>query len=240
MFASHSQVGRSCVNRCKEGSKRPPKSREINKYNGYEHRKPRSSISVPKKKYKRLGQIKETQVTIYDKMIQLQNNLFKEGLSFQEYKDYVQEKINTNKYYYTKISEDELSKLMERYKRLVQARINRYNEIGDKKEMNRRQRRLYREKKSKLVNEKKRELINLLFTKMKNTTSVGVLRDTHLLSDEPSRWKNSKKLLFLGGRYIESHDKKWVDIYSKIVSPNTAHLFDLQTGDDLFNYILSQ
>ena len=57
---------------------------------------------------------------------------------------------------------------------------------------------------------------------------------------EPENWNNTKLYLFTGGRYIESHDKEWVDIYEKIVSQNTSNLFDMNDKDDMYQYIMNQ
>ena len=48
MFASHSQVGRTRVNKVREGKRNPPKSRELNKDDHLEHIRPRSGISIPR------------------------------------------------------------------------------------------------------------------------------------------------------------------------------------------------
>ena len=59
MFSSHSQVGKTRVNKVKEGKKRPPKSRELHKKDGLVQYKPRSSVVVKTPEYKVIGQLKE-------------------------------------------------------------------------------------------------------------------------------------------------------------------------------------
>ena len=72
---------------------------------------------------------------------------------------------------------------------------------------------------------------------MKSSNSIGVLRNTELLSDDPGRWKDTKKSLFSGGRYIETQDKKWNKVYSVIVSPLSCHLFNLHSYDEMNRYV---
>ena len=58
------------------------------------------------------------------------------------------------------------------------------------------------------------------------------------LSSNPDDWNNTKNLLFTGGRYFESQDKGWVAVYQKIVSGNNAHLFDINSAEDLNRYVM--
>jgi hypothetical protein len=240
MFASNSQVGRTRVNKIREGKKRPPKSRELNVDDHLVHIKPRSSIEIPKNKYKVIGQLPKKNVTGVDKLMQLQQKLVNEGYSVGDYKDYIQEKINNDKYYYKTLSDEDISKLHKRYRLLVQKRDNQYNKLGDEKRMNRKQRKLYREKRKNLVDERKRELINKLFVEINRSNAGGITHNCNLLKDDPDNWNNTKMFLFIGGKYIESYDKAWIDIYSKIVSPNTSNIFDMNDQDDMYKYIMNQ
>lgn len=240
MFASDSQVGRTRVNKIKEGKKRPPKSRELNVDDHLVHIKPRSSIEIPKNKYKIIGQLPKKNITGIDKLMQLQHYLLKEGYSVSDYKDYIQEKINNDKYYYKSLSDENISKLHKRYRLLVQKRDNQYNKLGDEKRMNRKQRKLFREKRKNVVDERKRELINKLFLEINRSNTIGLTHNCNLLKDKPENWNNTKLYLFTGGRYIESHDKKWVDIYEKLVSQNTSNVFDMNDKDDMYQYIMNQ
>ena len=240
MFASHSQVGRTRVNKVREGKRNPPKSRELNKDDHLEHIRPRSGISIPKRQYKVLGQLPKKSITGFDKLVQLQKDLFREGLTLGEYKNYIQEKVNDDKYYYKNLSEEDVSRLHQRYRLLIQKDKNRYNEIGDEKDMNRKQRKLYREKKRDIVNRQKRGMIQNLIREINKGRSIGTTHRCDFLSDNPDQWNHTKLLLFTGGRYMESHDKGWSEVYSKIVSLNTAHLFNLSSGDDFYRYIMDQ
>lgn len=218
MHSSHKQVGRSRVNKVREGKNLPPKSRELNKKDGLVHYRPRSSVIVETNSYKILGQIKKLEVTGIQKLYELQEVLLSDGMTRGEYEDYIQDKINTDKYYYKNLSEENVVELKNRYKRLVQKKNNKYNEIRDKNLFNRKQRKLYREKRRALVNELKRELINSLFKSLGDSKVNGVSRSTSLLSDDPDKWNDTKLCLFLGGRYIESSDKGWTSIYRKLSS----------------------
>ena len=47
-----------------------------------------------------------------------------------------------------------------------------------------------------------------------------------------------QKIYYLRGRYFESQDKGWVICYQKIVSGNSAHLFDINSSDDFNRYVM--
>ena len=218
MYCPNKQVGRTRVNKIREGKKLPPKSRELNKKDGLAHYRPRSSVKLPTSKYKVVGQLKKSKVTGLDKLYGLPKELLSEDYTCREYEDYVQDKINDEKYYYKILSQEEVVLLHKRYRRLVQQKNNEYNERGDEIIFNRKQRKLYREKRRGLMNEEKRKLINQLFKALTDSKVSGVIKDVDLLSDDPDRWDNTKLCLFVGGRYIEASDKKWALIYRKLVS----------------------
>ena len=210
MYCNHSQVGRTRVNKVREG------------------------IQTRKTHV----QYKKTKRTALDKLFLLQNELFKDGLNLGEYKNYVQDKINNDKYYYKNISEEDVAKLNKRYRLLIQNENNKINERGDEVDFSRNQKRKFREKKRKLVMEKKRELISELFKEMKKSNTTGITRNPELLSDDPEKWNTTKLYLFTGGRYLEGADQAWGIIYRKIESMNTANLFNLCSYSDLKNYVL--
>ena len=208
MFCSNAQMGRTRVNKVREGLK--TKKTHV--------------------------QYKKNNVTGLDKLFLLQNDLFKEGLDLNEYVDYLTDKIEKKKYYYNGLNSENIEKLKERYEKLIEKENLNYNKIGDEKKLNRKRRKQFREKRGKLVYEKKKELIGELFKHMKSSNSIGVLRNTELLSDDPGRWKDTKKSLFSGGRYIETQDKKWNKVYSFIVSPLSCHLFNLHSYYEMNRY----
>lgn len=218
MFSSHSQVGKTRVNKVKEGKKRPPKSRELHKKDGLVHYKPRSSVVVKTPEYKVIGQLKEKNVTDLQKLYELQDVLLKEGYTYGEYEKCVQEKINADKYYYKNLSDEKLALLNKRYRRLTQKDTGNFNEREDDRTFKRRQRKLYRSKRKELVDESKRNLINSLFKALSDSKVGGVSRNHDLLSDEPDKWDQTKLCLFLGGRYLESGDKDWANIYNTLNS----------------------
>tara|TARA_B100001094_G_scaffold332997_1_gene407796 strand:+ start:3675 stop:4400 length:726 start_codon:yes stop_codon:yes gene_type:complete len=240
MYQNHTQVGRTRVNKIREGKKNPPGSKELYKRDGLTHVRPRSSISNDIPQYKVVGQIKKKNVTGMDKLYSLQKDLLMDGLSLEEYKDYVQDKINNGKYYYKNLSVKDVASLNKRYRRLIQEENNTYNSIGEKKEFNRRQRNLYRQKRKVVMDEKKRELIDELYGCLKKGRSLGHLKNTDLLSNNPDNWPQTKKTIFVGGRYLESHDKEWCDVYKKINSPVSAHLFDLHSNTEIPKYVFKQ
>ena len=211
MFSNHAQVGRTRVSKVREGNR--------NK--------------------KTHVQYKKDNKTCLDKLFLLQNELFKEGLSLNEYEDYVQDKINNDKYYYKHISQADVAKLNKRYRLLIQKENNNINKRGDEVKYSRDKKKKYRAKKHNLVMEKKRELINLLFKEMNKSKSIGLGRNPQLLSDDPEKWNDTKLLLFTGGRYLEGSDKGWTNIYNKIESMNTANMFDLANHSDLKKFVLN-
>ena len=210
MYCNHAQVGRTKVNKVREGIK----TRKTHVQN------------------------KRTKRTVLDKLFLLQNELFKDGLTQTEYKNHVQEKVNNDKYYYKKISEEDVSKLNERYTLLIKNENNKVNKRGDEVDFSRNKKKKFREKKNTLQMEKKRELINKLFKEIKKSNSNGVSRNPELLSDDPDKWDTTKLLLFTGGRYLEGSDREWCDIYSKVESPNKANMFNLSSYSDLKEYVL--
>mgnify|MGYP006087247447 CR=1 FL=1 len=210
MFNNHSQVGKTRVNKVREGRK-----------NRNTH-----------------VQYKKTNTTALDKLFLLHNELCKSGLNPGEYKNYVQEKVNNDKHYYKNISDEDVTKLNNRYKRLFQNNNNKVNKRRDEIDFSRNKKRNFREKKNKLVFEKKRELINGLFKEIKKSNSSGITQNPELLSSNPDSWNTTKLLLFTGGQYLEGTDKNWVQIYQKIESMNTAQMFNLPSDYELRKYVL--
>lgn len=209
MYQHHSQVGKTRVNRVRESIKT-------------------KKTHVQFKKDKKTG---------LDKLFILQKELFKEGLDAEEYSDYVQDKIKNKKYYYTGLSTDDLEKLNKRYGNLIEKENNKYITLGNTKKINRKRRSDFKTKKRSIINDKKRELIKELFKEMRKANTIGVLRNTDNYSDDPDKWKNTKNFIFSGGRYIESHDNGWVNVYSKIISNFSPYLFDLHSTDSLNQYV---
>ena len=240
MYQNNSQVGRTRVNKIREGKKNPPRSKELYKKDGLHHIRPRSSISNEIPQYKVVGQLKKSNVTAMDRLYGIQGDLLRDGLSLEEYKDYVQDKINKGKYYYKDLSVKNVASLNQRYRRLLQEDENKYNMIGESKKFNRRQRSLYRQKRKFLMDAKKTELIEELYSCMKRSKSIGHLKGTDILSTNPDNWSRTKKLLFSGGRYLESQDSEWSPVYQKLNSMTSAHLFDLHSNTELPKYVFKQ
>lgn len=209
MYNSHSQVGRTRVNRVKESIKTK-----------------KTHVQFKKDKTSRL-----------DKLLKLQEELFKEGLDADEYNDYILDKIENKKYYYTGLSEDDIEKLNERYGNMIEKENTRYTVIGNAKRVSRKRRSDFKNQKRTMIESKKRELIENLFKEMRKANTIGVLRNTDSMSSEPKNWNNTKKILFSGGRYIESHDKGWVDVYNKLSTNFSPHLFDLHSTSSLNQYV---
>ena len=117
MYNNHKQMGRSRVN-WKNDSKKTKKTHV---------------------------QQKKRNVTQMDKHYGLQRQFLRDGMNFLQYKNYIQEKINDNMFYYRKLSEEDVSKLHQRYRRLVQEKGNRVNELLEYRKRNNRQKILFKE-----------------------------------------------------------------------------------------------
>jgi len=159
------------------------------------------------------------------KLISIQKELKNEGYNLKEYENYIQENIENDYFHYRKLNNDDIKYLCKRYNKLL-------NKLPKDHIMSRKQRKLFREKRKELCYEKKRELIEKLIKEVNKTT----IRDLTILSSDPDEWEFTKKLLFTGDYIIES-DRKWSKIYNKLMSPNQAHLFNLNSNDDFVNYI---
>jgi|TARA_Y100001936_G_scaffold251907_2_gene309600 hypothetical protein len=189
-----------------------------------------------KKTHVQQKKVNETQM---DKLYQLQEQFFKEGMNSLEYRNYVQEKINDKMFYYRKLSEEDFSKLQQRYRRLVQEKENKVNELLESRKRNKRQKKLFKEKKKKIIYEQKKKMIGQLFKVISESNVQGMNKKGIGLSDDPDLWKETKKGLFAGGRYPEKADKKWIKVYQKIESPVSAHLFDFHSHDELNQHVLN-
>ena len=194
-------------------------------------------VSDRKKNRKTHVQFKKNKMTGFDKLCKLQDELFKEGMSFEEYENYIQDKINDDKYYYKNLSNDDIEKLKKRYRKKLTKGENKLNMTLSERNRKNRQTKLFKEKKRNAIHEQKRGIIDALFKEINKTKAIGITRSTDLLSNEPEKFNETKKYLFTGGRYFEGQDKGWVDIYQKLVSNNSANLFDLHSPSALNDHI---
>ena len=202
MYSNHKHFGRICVNWKRES----------------------------KKTKKTHVQQKKKNVTQMDKLYGLQRQFVKDGMNRPQYKNYIQEKINNDMFYYRNLSEKDVSKLHQRYRRLVQEKNNKVNELLEYRKRNRRQKKLFKEKKKMIIDEQKSKMIEQL---------LKVMNKGDILTSDVEAWTETKKVLFAGG-YIEKGDDKWLEIYRKIVSPVNAHLFNIHSHDALNDYIMNQ
>lgn len=209
MYYSHSQSGRTRVNRTREGLK--------TKKTHVQH--------------------KSNDLKSIDKLFLHQNELFSSGMDYPEYENYIQGKINNDMFHYKNITEKDVTNLKKRYQNLIKKENDKYSLIGEQKRVSRRQRKIFKEKKSKIIREKKTELIGQLLKEFTRSGSLGVLKNNSHISTDPDNWGNNKLSIFLGGRYLEGHDIKWCNIYSKLVGHNSSLLFDLSSVSELNEYI---
>ena len=171
-----------------------------------------------------------------DKLKDLQNELFSEGYTLDDYQEEVQEKIEANKIHYRGLSEKNVNELYELFDKKLKSEEERFNLIDDKHNLKKRQSKLFTEKKQRLVCEKRRELIEKLLKELNHCNSVGVSRSTGTLSSDPEKWSETKKFLFLGGRYLEGSDKNWCKIYDLLNSQDYL-LFDCKSKKEFHQFI---
>lgn len=190
-------------------------------------------VSDSKKNRKTHVQFKKNKMTGFDKLCQLQNVFFKEGMSFEDYENYIQDKISDDKYYYKNLSNDDINNLKKRYRKIQTTKGNKLNLMLSERNRKNRQTKLFKDKKRHMIYEQKRGVIDALFKEINRTNAIGITRSTDLLSNDPEKFTETKKYFFTGGRYFESTDKGWVDIYQKLVSNNSANLFDLHSSSAL-------
>lgn len=235
MYCTDKQVGRTRVNKIRD-SKKLPKGRILYPDDGFVQLKPRSSIPSYKPREKQVGQIKNTSMTGMDKLFILQDDLIKEGMTMNEYIDYVQDKINNDKYYYKFLNDEKIAKLNKVYRSKLQVKKNKLSVIIEKNELNKKQRNNYRNKKRIIITEQKQKIIDKFVKELKKTNAIGI---SHSVDSDvnPSNFNTRKLFFFTGGRYLESYDKKWVDFYSKLVSGVNAHLFDKHSNTEMNNFI---
>lgn len=208
----------------------------VNKY-FYDHKTNRKRKNSNRKKFQT-----STKVVIGNqslrKLFELQNELFQEDFSLEEYEEYIQEKIDDNMYHYRKLSKEDVDTLVKRFKRLIQKEDNYYSRIDDERAMRKKQRKLFTEKKERIVNEKKSELIEKLLKELSSCNSIGINKVDSLTSN-PDYWNNiTKKFLFTGKTYLEKNDKKWIKIYKKLVGEEYL-LFDCPSKQEMYKLIYS-
>ena len=211
MYHSHSQAGRTRVNKIREGIKRR----------------------------KTHPQHKENLKSI-DKLYLLQNELFLSGMDLSEYENYIQDKINNDMFHYKHLSEKQVDELKKRYQMLIKKEQDEYSQIGEEKRVNRKQRKLFREKKRKLIHERKSELISDLFKIISKGNFLGVIRNTSHLSTGADDWLKTKLYIFSGGKHTGVGNEEWSNIYSKLSSQNSALLFDQHSISTLNDYVYNQ
>jgi len=174
--------------------------------------------------------------TSFQKVFELQNELFSEGYTLDDYQEEVQEKIDTKMKYYIGLTNEDVEKLHELFGKKVKREEEIFNLMDDKHNLKKRQSKLFTEKKQRLVYEKRTELIEILLKELNHCNSVGVSRSTGTLSSDPEKWSETKKFLFLGGRYLEGSDKDWCKIYDLLNSQDHL-LFNCKSKKEFHQFI---
>jgi len=172
----------------------------------------------------------------FEKLKLLQINLLKEELSQDEYEDYNQNKIDLKKAHYVGLTQDNIDELNKLYAKKIKKKENKLKITMEKHELNQTKRMDFTKKKTQIVNEKRTVLIQKILKELKSCNSVGVSRNISNLSDDVEKWSETKKFLFLGGRYLESSDKDWCKLYD-LFYKNDHCLFNLKDKKDFHNFI---
>ena len=197
-------------------------------------------VSDSKKTRKTHIQHKNKKLSAIDKLCILQNDLFKEGMKYSDYENHIQDKINNENFYYRNLSSDEIDFLKKRYENKEKNKKMVFGVLLNQRNMLKRQKTIFKDKKKNLIYDQKRGLIDALFNEIKKSNAIGVGRINEFHSNDPEKWNETKKLLFLGGRYLEGQDKGWVDIYQKLVSNNSANLFNLHSSSALNDHFYNR
>jgi hypothetical protein len=164
--------------------------------------------------------------TQLDKLYELQKDFLVERMTPPRYEKYVQDKVTRGSYYYKTLSESDVDSLTKRYLQMTTRIQNRWNEVTDERVLKRRQLKLFRQKRQTCISDARGKLISELLCELgKIPAGKGILKNL-TLSSNPDNWKLTQNSLFLGGVYIEEHDKKWTSIYRRLMSYNSSHLFD--------------
>jgi len=197
-----------------------------------------------KKFKKRTTQPTKDRSTPLTKLYGVQDELFKDGYSLKEYGNYIQDKINKDKFYYTRITESDVQTLKDRYARLITKEDQHYNELEDVKEMKRTQRKRFREKKREILCARRQELIHDF---MKEFTRTSLSKSfNHVMTKLDSKeyyynvanWHITKKILFgCGGYYLIDTDRKWSSIYNLLVNRPSCNLVDCMNDKELNQYV---
>lgn len=212
MYMMTKQSGKTRVNKVKEGQKN-------------------KRVKSTKQRI-RGTQLLDQRMTSYQKVLDLQKSFLKEGMTVSEYKKYVQDKINTGKYHYKRLSKEDVENLYSNYGKLYQKNLNKVNLVEEVRGVKRKQRKNFRKQRSYKMNDYRETLIQVLFKELdKIPSGRGIVKTTHLSSD-PKQWKETSNSLFTGGHYLLDIDKRWTSIYGKLSPMNFSALFDVVYGSD--------
>ena len=88
-----------------------------------------------------------------------------------------------------------------------------------------------------MINYQKQRMIDLLIKELKHTGANGISHQIDM-TITPENWMNMKYYLFTGGRYMESHDRKWVNIYSLLTNTNRGLMLGKINHVELNKFIM--
>jgi len=93
-----------------------------------------------RKKYPTSTKLVDNHKYTLQKLIGLQNELFQEDFTVDEYKEYLNEKTKDDMYYYRNLTNTDVTLLEKRYEKLIQKKNNRYKKIINEKKIRKKKR----------------------------------------------------------------------------------------------------
>ena len=194
---------------------------------------------------RRNTQPKKDRSTPLTKLYGVQDELLKDGYTLKEYDNYIQGKINKEKYYYTCITEADVQKLKDRYASLINKEDQSYNAFDDSREMKQKQRKLFREKKKTILHARKQELIHEFIKEFTKTSSaqsfnrvMSKLEDSKKYYYNLDNWNTTRKMLFgIGESYLIDTDREWSRLYDLLVSEPSFKLVGCTNNKELNQFV---
>ena len=188
----------------------------------------------------------KNKTTHFNRLCNLQNQLFSEGYTQGEYDNYIQEKVNKDMFHYKNISEEDFENLKKRYAVLLKKENNKYNEIEDTREMKAKQKKLFKEKKRTLINEKQSELMKEFYKELGKTKTGDAFNRIRNAKNntfnesyymDVAHWDSIRGSIFPGGGYLIGEDRKWATIYDKLTERPRSNIVGCANDSDLARYV---
>ena len=132
----------------------------------------------------------------------------------QEYRSYLKEK-SIKCLHYNNLNAEEVKELVRLYQVKLQKKEEKRKGFRKKKEASRQMRKMISETREEKVFERRAELMNQMTEEMKKF-----------------------KVVLGAGDYLEERDRAWNRIYEKLHSHRNCHLFDMQSDNDWYQFLI--